>query len=716
MLNLMPNTATPGPSNSAPPFVPRRGANPPDWQRLVANLISSVKRHWVAALSVLFVFLAFGAFVLWKKAKPVYESHSIVYISPKFPKILASDSEVELPYDSYVQDQIQTVIRYDIVADAITKLPYSVRQRTGPALPYEIQQLQKTLEVNRIGSSYQMAIALRGPSPVGLAAIVNAITDTYVDKAKNEEFYGLDNRLNTLNQEKDRLQKQIDQSMAEQAGLMQQLGVAAVPSPENTGNNPYDSTLDRLREQLATARMQREAAEAELSAYKDNSGSTTSLDSAADDAVAADAGSTGMRDRLNTRRAALMEEMSGLRPDHPIYQKDKQELASIDNTMNDLKHKAGERVEDKLRHDVARTRTVELELTQELNAKTHSATSAAPKFQRATELVPEIGSLQKAYDAINDRIRDLELESSSPGSIHTSTRALDPIGPEKNRLLIYSLIVVLLSLAGAVTAAAGIDLLDSKIYTPLDVEKVVGFHPLGVLLDEDEFQPEISGEYYFRLAAGIDHAVRSTGARTFLFTSPAHGSGTSTVVKKLSDKLRSLDLRTRTIMASAAEEAGAITPDAPRSEFLLKDKNKNDEIQPASLAPLAVPQGGHRKGQDAPAPNPMARAVHHAGDQYDVVLIDASPLPISANTEYLARVADATVLVVKSSTTTRQELDRAARLLDRLEVAGVAVVLNKISHERADSALKTELSRYEQAFRHRYANADNSAHRDKASA
>jgi len=708
----MPHTATPGTPNSAPAFTPRRGVNPPDWQRPIANVISSVRRHWLSALGVLFVLLAFGAFVMWKKAKPVYEAHSVVYISPKFPKILASDSEVERPYDSYVQDQVQTVTRYDIVADAIAKLPYSVRQRTGPALPYEIQELQKTLEVNRIGASYQMSVALRGPSPAGLADTVNTLTDTYVQKAKNEEFYGLDDRLNTLNQEKERLQKQIDQSMAEQAGLMQQLGIAMVPTAEGTGTNPYDSTLEKLRDQLATARVQREAAEAELAALREKGpNGTTPLDSIASDAVVADAGSSSMRSALNSRRAALLQEMSGLSPNHPIYQKDKQELASIDNLLNEEKQKAGDRVQDRLRHDVARARNLEMQLTQELNSKTHTATSAAPKFQRATELGPEIGSLQKAYDAINDRIRDLELESSSPGSIHMSTKALDPLGPEKNRLLIYSLILMVMSLAGAAGAAVIIDLLDSRIYTSLDVERVVGFHPLGVLLNDDEFHQDITGEYYFRLAAGIDHAVRSTGARTFLFTSPAHGSGTSTVVKKLSDKLRGLDLRTRIIVASPPEDAVAPSSDnSPRPEFLLKDKNKNDEIQTASLAPLAVPHT--RKGPDAPAPNPMARAVHHASDQYDVVLIDASPLPISANTEYLARVADATVLVVKSSSTTRQELDRAARLLDRLEVAGVAVVLNMVSQERADSALKTELARYEQAFSHRYPTSNGPSRRD----
>jgi Mrp family chromosome partitioning ATPase len=73
------------------------------------------------------------------------------------------------------------------------------------------------------------------------------------------------------------------------------------------------------------------------------------------------------------------------------------------------------------------------------------------------------------------------------------------------------------------------------------------------------------------------------------------------------------------------------------------------------------------------------------------VLIDSNPMPISANTEYLARLVDATVLVVKAGTTTRQELHRAARLLERLEVAGVAVVLNKIRLGRADRDLKREL-------------------------
>jgi capsular polysaccharide biosynthesis protein len=685
------------------------------------NVLESLRRHWITAACVLLVILGSGAFILWKKVKPVYESHSQVYISPKFPKMLASDSEVELPYESYVQDQIQTVTRHDIIADAIAKLPYSVRHRSGPALPYEIQVLQQTLDVKRVGSTYEMSIGLNGSSPNGLEETVNTVTDTYVEKTKGEEFYGLDERLNTLHQEKDRVQHEMDDRLAEQAQLMKELGVATISSVEGA-TNPYDSTSQSLREQLATSRMQRQAAEAQLSAVDKagGSGGASVTDVSAEEAIAADSGLSGIRSTLNSRRAILMQEMSGLRPDHPIYQKDKVELDSIEAQLNELRHKAGENLHAKLRQDVERTRMVELQLAQELGEKTHMATSAAPKFQRAMELGPEIDSLQKAYGAINDRIRDLDLESSSPGSIHISSKALAPLGPEQSKLRLYLLALVLISIMGATAIPICIDLLDRRIYTAGDVVRVIGFHPLGVTLDDYEFRREIVDEYYLRLAAGIDNAVRNSGARTFLFTSPTHGCGTSTVVKELSGKLRSFDLRIRTITASAFEGIeNASNGVSWRSELLLQRQSASSELNPVALAPVATihEQAANRLGQDSPAPIPVARALHHAGEQYDVILIDASPLPISAHTEYMARVSDATVLVVKASTTTKQELDRAARLLERLEVRGVAVVLNKISMGRTDHALKKELQSYERSFQyHRFASAHGPEMRDETGA
>jgi polysaccharide biosynthesis transport protein len=705
MINSLQTNAMPGSPNGLPPSAQRGSGSPAQAGGLNVNIVGSLKRHWLISLSVFLVLLLCGGFVLWKKAKPVYIAESVVYVSPRFAKVLANDNEVDLPYDSYFADQIQRATRNDIMEEAITKVPYGIRHRSGPALPYEVQVLQHVLEVKRIGSTYEMSIALMGPSRDGLAEIVNAVTDTYVDKAKNEEFYGLDSRLATLHQEQERIRKQMGDRLADQAKLMQQLGMATITSGFGV-SNPYDATSQSVRTQLATVRMDREAAEARYKALTngDGSGGSAALDAAADDAISADAGVSQMRSNLNTRRAALLQEMNGLRPDHPIFQKDKQEIASIDDQLSAMRRSSTERLQEKMRQDVSRSRMVELQLMKELAEKTQAATAAAPKIQLAAEIGPEIDSLQKAYDAIDERIRELELESNSPGSIHVSSKALPPTGPEKSKLRTFFLALVFLCLICAIATPLGIDLVDNRIYTPIDVEKVLGFHPLGVLVDDDEFRREISNEYYFRLAVGIDHAFRNSGVRTFLFTSPTHGSGTTTVVNKLSEELRSLKLRTRTITASASDELDFSRGNAPlRSGHLLESRNRTDEIQASPMTPLAsiFDFGGNAKRRDESMPSPVAQTLHQAGELCDVVLIDANPLPISARTEYLARLADATVVVVRSGMTTKQELERAARLLERLEAAGVAVVLNKIGVDRADRALKNEFDRYEQSLRKR---------------
>ena len=681
-------------------FPPRQTFSAVQGRKL--NLIVSVQRHWLVSLIVFVVIFCIGLFILWKKARPVFTSHSVVYISPKFPTVLNNNSEVELPYDSYFQEQVQTVTRYDILHDAVASLPYSARHRSGPVLPSEIESLLKDLSVKRVGTSYEMSVGLSGQVPHGLAEMVNAITNTYVDRAKNPQFYGVSDRLKTLNQEKQKLQTAIDKSLAEKAHLMEQLGVATTTTQVGT-TNPYDATSTAVRTELATARMQRETAEAELDALqrKNAPANSNAMDVAGKEAIAADPGLAAMWSALSSRRATLLQEMTGLRPDHPVYQKDKDNLSATDTIMNDLKEQAVQEVQNKLRQDVERARMVELKLTRELEEKTNSATSAAPKYLRATELGPEIDSLQKSLEAIDNRIRDLDLESSSPGSIHISTKALTPASPERSKLPIFALVVLMISLTIATAVPVGMDLLDHRIYTPHDVEHVVGFHPIGVLVDEDRFPGEVAGEYYFRLAAGIDHAVRSSGARVFLFTSASHGAGTSTVVRKLSEQLRSLHLRTRTMTAAASGDLDLFSSgDSPRSELEHNKWNRPDDFLQSPLTPTDITDNHPRYQiqRDVPPPNWVEQTLNRAAMEYDVVLIDAQPMPVSAQTEYLARLADATVLVVKARGTTRQDLESTARVLERLEVAGVAVILNKIRVDRADGAMKKALRSYEKSF------------------
>ena len=91
----------------------------------------------------------------------------------------------------------------------------------------------------------------------------------------------------------------------------------------------------------------------------------------------------------------------------------------------------------------------------------------------------------------------------------------------------------------------------------------------------------------------------------------------------------------------------------------------------------------------------MAKAFQELTNEYDIVLIDAAPILTSAETEYLARFADVTILVGESAKTKKAELKRSARLLERLNVGGVAVIINKVGLLRAEKSLKQDLTEFE---------------------
>ena len=61
---------------------------------------------------------------------------------------------------------------------------------------------------------------------------------------------------------------------------------------------------------------------------------------------------------------------------------------------------------------------------------------------------------------------------------------------------------------------------------------------------------------------------------------------------------------------------------------------------------------------------------------------------MAAETEYLARFVDATIIVIESGVTTRAQLREAAATLQRLDVASVGFVLNRVTLEKADPSFR----------------------------
>jgi Mrp family chromosome partitioning ATPase len=72
----------------------------------------------------------------------------------------------------------------------------------------------------------------------------------------------------------------------------------------------------------------------------------------------------------------------------------------------------------------------------------------------------------------------------------------------------------------------------------------------------------------------------------------------------------------------------------------------------------------------------LAAVLQQLRERYEVILLDAPPVLLSADTEFLAGVADATLLVVRSQQVRPGELKRAVVTLERIDPPLVGVIVN----------------------------------------
>jgi succinoglycan biosynthesis transport protein ExoP len=686
------NPEPPNPTSAQYPLRPASRTSP-----IRINVLRSLRLHPVISIVVTLLVLGVGLAVV-ARHKPYYGASSTIYVSPTVPKTLTDDHELDRPYESYVQETIHDIDRYDILAEAIRKMPAGLWLYPGETERSGVARLQHSLDIERVGNTYQVQITLEGFRPEHLADIVNTVTNVYIEKARSEEYYGRDDRLATLKDELSRIQSDSDALLAEQAQITRALGVASFNA---TGSNVIDAENAKMQGDLTAAHELRMQAEAQLAALNsgDSSAPNSALNAAADEIIASDPGLMALKSSLNQQRAALLSQLSGMTENHPARKQAEDRLAQIDKAIQDmqtdLRRKAAARLDAKLRTQLSQAQMYESKLNGDLQHGTRQAADAAPKIQRAEEIQAKLLNLQTRYTAVDDRISQLQLESSSPGSVHLFSPAMSPLGPEKSKIKMLLILIFPFSIFLGVLTAVALDLLDPHIYTAKDVEGVLGFAPIGMLYDDREVTQVVFDECALRMAAGVDHAARQSGARTFVITAVNSGAGTTSIIESLGSMLAKLGRKTLVIDPSGNSEPVAFITfgtDLQKRPVSFPDPGSSS----ATTELQTTRQGRSSLPARVPTPNNFVfESFQNLSAEYDIVLIDAAPLLISAETEYLARMADVTVLVAEAGKTHKGWLTRAARLLERLGVAGAAAVVNKVNPARIEDALKRDLREFE---------------------
>ena len=603
------------------------------------------------------------------------------------------DFQSNTQYRQFVEHQRKSIGRYDVLRDALASLG---ERRNLWQLPEEterkaVERLRERLVVASIPDTYLLRVSLEGSKAVGLSEVVNAVCATFIGRMKTEQIYGSDERTKNLRDREEELLTVIAAKGARRSEIAQQLSLTTF----NEGTpNPFDRLVADLRAKLSDARQRRMDADAALSAFRARGDTNVSLRSV-QDVVLNDPGLNSLKGALSTRRAALLVQKSGLKSDHPGAVAADRELAEIEL---ELKAQSG-RLEGGVRGNLlARLQgtadqagTVERGLHEELSQLEAQATGFARLFQDAMALTADLNQARAEMDKVRERVNYLGVESTSFGFLRLVNPALtpdSPFGPGRKKLL---LMVLLAALAIALLTPMARDLLDRRVHTVNDAQRLMGIAPAGWQVERSDTASQVFGdEQLRRMAAALIRSRDARQQRIFGFTGCKPGAGTTSLVLELANTLRSLGFKVLAVEANGASCDARFASGRPGLAELLRGQARGADViaeATATLPPrIAVSGGGGSVAIERL--DRLGQALKHWSGMADFVLVDMPPLLTSADAELLVRTVGQVLLVVEAGVVTKGEVQRAQRLLQTIDPEAVGLVVNRIAPFAAGGYLR----------------------------
>jgi hypothetical protein len=208
----------------------------------------------------------------------------------------------------------------------------------------------------------------------------------------------------------------------------------------------------------------------------------------------------------------------------------------------------------------------------------------------------------------------------------------------------------------------------------------LGFPPMAVLPDSEEVDVRILDEFMLRFVAGLDQAHSSNGARTYVFTATSQNINITELVSSLAMRMDKLGYRTMILKASSALQSLALSPTTDREDRVWD----GPRLAEPRTSETRLAKSGESRLMQPRRESFVVENLERLKQNVDLLFIEALPVRSSTEAEFAARHADITILIAESAQSTRDDLTSTMAVMRRLNVAGVATVLNDVQLRHAD--------------------------------
>jgi len=694
--------------------------------------LGSILNHLHQVLMITCGILVVGVLGVVMGVKPFYSADAVIKIEPVVPKVLYGKEEASIMpyYDDFVRTQINQVKSYPVLSRALEiyrekgfnwQLPEeSTEQAVG--------RLAVRLNIAQLRDTQLFALTMTSRRKEGLAEIINATVEAYLETIGDEQMNKDASRLSFLRNRKLAIEKELTGKYL----VLQKISAKyAVGITDEKNIYVYLQAIVDLTQTLVKATSRRIQVESKLKELVNQMGKLTVIDitSDVDEWVEKDQAIRDNRIQLSRKLQDMRLFLAGVNENHPDrqeYEENLKRLNEVQDSMLARSREVGEKVlrgkllsdQNKkileLETEYAAALKTEEKLRSELTEAEQKATDVNTQMMKASTLRTAIQRLQDSLLRIDERIDQLEVESRSPGRIALMTVARPPGQPSAGKRSKMMIMVVLVSLVSGIGYAVARDKLDDRIHSVSDIERVLGFAPTGHILEPEQEPWPIEDPYrvvldhpYSQLAEqyktiafalSVEHERHQSSIYTCLSLNQEEGASTFitnalNALKGSPQKKILLDLNVwNPLTPKIISNNGRGLWDVMEGACTLKEAIVTDSPFPFHILPIGGWQKANKSlfqefGLDA--------MVQILRQDYEFIMVDSPPLMLSTDAKFISQLADVTVLIVTAEQVREKELFRAVKTLDKIGVEVISVILNRVKLKRG-KYYKSTMKKYHQ--------------------
>ena len=664
---------------------------------LIIFLVPTIS--WIAALNI----------------TPIYESRARLLIEAKD---LGFENDATQPFKSIARlsDPIQTQIEIMKSSTILEKVirRFNLRYRKGPQKGQYLSylSLSQNLSISADRNVDIVELKYKDPNPKKAKDILQAITDSYVEKTIELKASDTASAIRFLKKERNKAEREALEASKRLREFEQRSKIAGIDANQELIRSAYalKSLKLSIDTEYAKAMSVSEQVSRQLMANID--------DALLQSTVSQDPFLAALRKDLFEKETQLVKLQTKVKPGHYQLEETKQQIDGDNKLISErIKELIGQDVDSKtfpysqdplrveLTKNLLQSKTAELAIHQQLLVIDDAITESQKKIDKLPNEKYIYNQLLRQNETSEKRLQEIEvklIESRMKGVIAshiTNIRLIDPPSlaakpkwPNISSTLMTSFIFGLL-LAGLVIylveyfddVIKSVDTLPKTLSCPF-----LGQLPFTHINDLPTVYQEPRSEYteaIHALRTNLSFLSLAGNKKLLLITSSTQNEGKSTIAVNLaityaqSGKrvlLIDADIRHPSLYKYLARPKDAVGI----SNTLINEIDFYDVVQKSILGIIGF---DYLPGGDIP-PNPvqllesdkMRELLETCQHIYDLVIIDTPPIGYFSDALLLSRHADVVALVSRYNQTSRKELLNSIELLKKTNVTALGVILNGI--------------------------------------